>query len=274
MDEQPIRVTENPQEMAKLSTQEQTQLILAQLMEGGQEDDETCKALNSLTKLLDDQAAATSNANGKGPVTEVIDSECVDTVLGYLDMRQSATVRAHATLTTSAYLKAAGEDGSKSLKQFFFDRIQRGTYDDYIVAFCVAASVFPIVPDVTTEIFLTEGFVPTLGPLMRRTWKSKKVETACLEMLNAASMRPACRDVIRKYCMEWLDEIVDQDPNELPNAIHSAEPGVQVTVGSIAMRRHSQAVQNLAAVILAKMRVGTLKLPSTAPPSIDNLDWR
>ena len=259
MDEQPIRITENPRDMAKLSTQEQTQLILAQLMEGGQEDDETCKALDSLTKLLNDETTVDGKGKGtgKGPVIEVIDSECVDTLLGYLDMRQSATVRAHATLTVSAYLKAAGDDGSASLKKFFFDRIQRGTYDDYIVAFCVAASVFPIVPDVTADIFLTEGFVPSLGPLMRRTWKSKKVETACLEMLNAASMNTTCRDAIQRYCTEWLEEVVDQDPSDLPKAIHAAEPGVQATVGSIAMRRHSEAVQNLAAVILAKMRVGT-----------------
>ncbi len=274
MEEQPTRITENAKEMAKLSTKEQAQLILAQLMEGGQEDNETCKALDSLTKLLNDEAVASEKAKNQETIIDVIDSECVDTILGYLDMRQADTVRGHAVLTTSAYLKAAGDKGSESLKKFFFDRIKRGTYDDYIVAFCVAASIFPIAPDVTSDIFLTEGFVPTLGPLMRRTWKSKKVETACLEMLNTASMNSLCRDAIQKYCTDWLEEIVDQDPNELPKAIHSADPGVQVTVGSIAMRRHSEAVQNLAAVILAKMRVGTLKLPLATPPAFENLQWR
>ncbi|KAK7755630.1 SWI5-dependent HO expression protein 4 [Diatrype stigma] len=274
MDEQAIRITEHPKEMASLSPKEQTQLILAQLMEGGQEDDETCKALDKLTKLLNDDAATSKNAQSKDTVTDVIDSECVDTLLSYLDMRQAETVRGHAVLTTSAYLRAAGDRGSQSLKTFFFDRIQRGTYDDYIVAFCVAASVFPIAPEITADIFLTEGFVPSLGPLMRRTWKSKKVETACLEMLNAASMNSLCREAIQKYCTDWLEEVVDQDPSELPKAIHAVEPGVQVTTGSIAMRRHSEAVQNLAAVILAKMRVGTLKLPPTSPPAFENLQWR
>lgn len=274
MDEQPIRITENPKEMAKLSSKEQTQLILAQLMEGGQEDDETCKALDKLTKLLNDESMAAEKGQPHDTVSDVIDSECVDTILSYLDMRQSDAVRGHGVLTTSAYLKAAGDKGSGSLKTFFFDRIKRGTYDDYIVAFCVAASVFPIAPQITTDIFLTEGFVPSLGPLMRRTWKSKKVETACLEMLNAASMNSLCREAIQKYCTDWLEEVVDQDPNDLPKSIHSVEPGVQVTTGSIAMRRHSEAVQNLAAVILAKMRVGTLKLPPTSPPAFENLQWR
>ncbi|RYP06273.1 hypothetical protein DL764_003249 [Monosporascus ibericus] len=262
MDEQPIRITAKPDEMAKHSKKEQAQLLLAQLMEGGQEDDETCKALDSLSKLLNDETTTADKGKNHEPVTDVIDSECVDTILSYLDMRQSEEVRGHAVLTASAYLKVAGDKAPEGLKKYFFDRIARGTYDDFIVAFSVAASVFPIAPDLTSEIFLTEGFLSSLGPLMRRTWKSKKVETACLEMLNAASMNSVCREAIQKYCADWLEEIVDQDPNELPRAIHSADPG-QASVGSIAMRRHSEAVQNLAAVILAKMRA----VPSAQPPA-------
>ena len=54
----------------------------------------------------------------------------------------------------------------------------KGTYDDFIVAFSVAAAIFPVVPDVIATLFLSEGFVVSLGPLMRRKWKSKKVEQA------------------------------------------------------------------------------------------------
>jgi hypothetical protein len=70
------------------------------------------------------------------------------------------------------------------------------------------------VPDLTSELFLSEGFLPSLDPLMRRKWKSRKVETACLEMLNAACMHTQCREAVEKYCTEWLEEIVDQDPEE------------------------------------------------------------
>ncbi len=78
----------------------------------------------------------------------------------------------------------------------------------------VAASIFPIVPALSSQLFLSEGFLPSLTPLMRRKWKSRKVETACLEMLNAACMHTACREAVQKYCTEWLEEIVDQDPEE------------------------------------------------------------
>jgi len=222
-------------------------------MEGGQEDEETVADLGRLTKLLSDDADAV--AKGEPSITAVIDGDCVDTIVCYLDMRQPDVVRANAALCTSAYLKAAGDDGSTKLSHFFLDRIRRGTYDDFIVAFCVAATIFPIVPDLTSELFLTEGFLPSLGPLMRRKWKSRKVETACLEMLNAACMHAHCREAVQKYCVEWLEEIVDQDPDEVVRAMRAADPDVNLQEGSISMRRHSEHVQNLAAVVLAKLRV-------------------
>ncbi|KAI0401495.1 putative actin cytoskeleton organization protein [Xylaria palmicola] len=250
MDENPSPAASELQRAEKLSVIEQTQLLLARLMEGGQEDADTCQALDQMTKLLNDDAASANKAES---ICDVFDDVCVDTLLSYLDMRQADSVRAHGLVTTSAYLKAAGDKGSRALQKFFFDRVKNGTYDDYIVAFCVAAAVFQVAPGPTLEMFLSEGFLPSLDPLMRRKWKSRKVETACLEMLNAASMHPDGRAAIRKYCRDWLEEVVDQDPEELANAIHSADPDVQVTPGSIAMRRHSQAVRNLAAVILTKL---------------------
>ncbi|KAJ3473103.1 hypothetical protein NLG97_g10516 [Lecanicillium saksenae] len=136
---------------------------------------------------------------------------------------------------------------------FFLDRVQRRTYDDYIVAFCVASAAFPIVPDLTTEMFLNEGFLSSLGPLMRREWKSRKVETACLEMLNAACMDGRCREAINKYCVEWLEEVVEQYATDMGRRL-SEEPNLQGEEGSVSMRQHSEQVQYLAAVILAKLR--------------------
>jgi len=234
------------------SREDQTLLLFAGLMEGGKEDDETCRDLDQVTKLLDDEADGAGK--GQASVCRVIDGDCVDTLLGYLDMRQPEVVRGHAALTTSAYLRASGDEGSKLLKDFFFDRIRRGTYDDYIVAFCVAAAIFPIVPDLTSELFLSEGFLSSLGPLMRRKWKSRKVETACLEMLNAACMNSACREAVQKYCSDWLEEIVDQDPDDVVKA-YASNPDPALHEGSVSMRRHSQQVQNGAAVVLAKIRV-------------------
>ncbi|UKZ73372.1 hypothetical protein TrVFT333_001018 [Trichoderma virens FT-333] len=236
------------------SLEDQTLLIFARLMEGGQEDEETCRDLDELTKLLNDDAGAQQKNKDHKSICELIDSDCVDTILCYLDMRQPEVVRGHATLTTSAYLRAANEQGSKKLSDFFFERVKRGTYDDYIVAFCVAAAIFPIVPDLSAELFLNEGFLVSLGPLMRRKWKSRKVETACLEMLNASCMNSACREAIQKYCVEWLEEVVDQDLDGEVLSMN-ADPNVHSEGGSINMRKHSEQVQHLAAVILAKLRV-------------------
>ncbi|KAF5002703.1 hypothetical protein FDECE_10556 [Fusarium decemcellulare] len=247
------------------SLEDQTLIVFARLMEGGQEDNETCRDLDELTKLLNDDYEARQKDKSHKTICNVIDGDCVDTVLGYLDMRQPEIVRGHATLSTSAYLKAAGDDGSKKLSTFFFDRVRRGTYDDYIVAFCVAASTFPIVPDLTAELFLNEDFLPSLGSLMRRKWKSRKVETACLEMLNAACMNTLCREAINKYCIEWLEEIVDQDLSEIVRSTN-ADPNLQSDGGSITMRRHSEQVQYLAAVILAKLRA----VPSNPAPGDPN----
>ncbi|KAI1799064.1 ARM repeat-containing protein [Daldinia bambusicola] len=253
--------------MAKLSNVEQTQLILARLMEGGQEDEDTCRELDRLTKMLNDDA---NDNNKKQSICDVIDDVCVDTILGYLDMRQAESVRSHAVLSVSAYLKAAGLVGKDALRKFFFDRVKRGTYDDYIVAFCVATAVFSIAPDVTADIFLSEGFLASLDPLMRRKWKSRKVETACLEMLNVASMSQHCREAMRKYCTDWLEEIVDQDPDELAKAVYTTDPEIQVSEGSVAMRRHSAAVQNLAAVILTKLKA----VPSSAGEMTEGSEGR
>ncbi|KAF5128030.1 Ring assembly protein 3 [Metarhizium anisopliae] len=247
-------MTETLQGSAPAATlEDQTLLVFARLMEGGQEDEATCRELDQLTKLLNDDAESQEKDDQYKTICNVIDSDCVDTVLCYLDMRQPDIVRGHATLVTSAYLKAAGDDGSKKLSEFFFERVKRGTYDDYIVAFCVASATFPIVPDLTAHLFLSEGFLSSLGPLMRREWKSRKVETACLEMLNAACMNSMCREAVQKYCVEWLEEVVDQDPTGSTDG-PNGEPKVQGEGGSISMRRHSEQVQHLAAVILAKLR--------------------
>ncbi|OAA57483.1 Armadillo-type fold protein [Niveomyces insectorum RCEF 264] len=242
---------------SELSRNDQTLLLFAGLMEGGKEDDETIHDLDRLTKLLNDDVEAAKK--GEPSICALIDPDCVDTLVGYLDMRQPDIVRGHATLTVSSYLKAAGEDGASKLSSFFYSRVKRGTYDDYILAFCVAATIFPIVPDLTAEMFLSEGFLPSLGPLMRRKWKSRKVETACLDMLNVACMNATCRDAVKKYCSDWLEEIVDQDPDDVVKDMFAANPDGSVGEGSISMRRHSRQVQNLAAVILAKIK-------ATLPP--------
>ncbi|TVY81486.1 Ring assembly protein, partial [Lachnellula suecica] len=247
------------------SLEDKTLLLLARLMEAGLEDETICKELNALTKLLsDDSTDATRSAEKHTPLFQLVDSDFVETILSYLDMRQSLAVRSHATLTTSAYLKAAGDKGVELLSQFFYSRVQKGTYDDFILAFSVAASIFPIVPDITATLFLSEGFVPNLGPLIKRKWKSKKVEQAALEMLNTACMNTPCREAIKKYCTEWLEEIVYDVPAD-PADVSSPERHLVAEDGSIQQRIHSEPVRNLAAVVLAKLQA----VPSAPDPGTE-----
>lgn len=241
------------QQRADLSREDRTQLLLAQLMEGGREDDETCHDLDKVTALLNEDFELTKADKDTPSICKVIDADCLDTILGHMDMRQPEEVRAHATLTSAAYLKAAGEEGAKALSSFFFDRVRRGTYDDFIVAFCVASHIFPIAPELISELFLSPGFLPSLAPLMNRKWKSRKVETACLEMLNAACMHPQCREAVEKYCIDWLEEVVDQDPNEVTRALDS-DTQISLEDGSVNVNRHSIKVQIMAGVVLAKIR--------------------
>jgi hypothetical protein len=260
-----VTPTEKAIAQKNVSLEDQTLLLLARLMEGGEEDEETCKELDTLTKLLnDDSSENTKPTQTHKPLHELIDTDSVETILGYLDMRQSQTVRGHATLTTSAYLKASGEKGVEYLSDFFHSRVGKATYDDFILAFSVAASIFPVVPDVIATLFLSEGFVMSFGPLMKRKWKSKKVEQAALELLNVACMNTACREAIQKYCTEWLEEIVTDVPkNDLevssPDRHHAAEDG------SIQQRVHSEMVRNLAAVVLTKLQVSSVHPRFTNP---------
>lgn len=234
---------------------DQTLLVIARLMEGGEEDEDTCKTLDKLTRLLSEEhSAPISGQDTTSLLHELIDSDGFETILGYLDMRQGLGVRGHATLTVSAYLKASGQKGTEYLSEFFKSRVSKGTYDDFIVAFSVAASIFPIVPDISTDLFLSEGFVNSLGSLMKRKWKSKKVEQACLEMLNAACMKAACREAIQKHCTEWLEEIVVESPSH-PGDVNDAESHAVIDDGPLQQRVHSENVRNLAAVILAKLQV-------------------
>jgi hypothetical protein len=239
--------TDTPRE--HVSLEDHMLLLLARLMEGGQEDEVTCKELSSLTKLLsDDSSDDTRSPEPHKPLYQIIDVDSVDTILGFLDMRQSQAVRGYAALTVSAYLKASGDTGVEFLSDFFHSKVNKATYDDFIAAFSVASSIFPIVPDVTATLFLSEGFVVSLGPLMKRKWKSKKVEQACLEMLNVACLNTACREAIQKYCSEWLDEIVSSQ-----NPISPVD-GPDAEDGSIQQRIHSETVKSLAAVVLTKIQ--------------------
>lgn len=232
------------------SIQDEFYVVLAGLMEGGQTDDGAVQTLGALTQLLSREDKDDSPTGEE--LAKLLDEDCFDTLMGYCDSRQQAVVRGHGTLALSAYLKASEERGVEQLKNFFYRRVKRATYDDYIMAFSAASCTFPLVPDTSAELFLSDGFVEGLGPLMKRKWKSRRVESACLDMLNTATMHQKCREAIKRHCLEWLEEVASEEGMEGLGGedLESVEED-----GPLQQRIHAPYVKNLAAVVLAKLQV-------------------
>ena len=181
------------------------QLYLAKLIGVG--DEENDRALKGIARLL---AADTERLHA------LIDGETFDVILSALDNRNPVQVRSQATLVTAKYLEVSAGSGEKTLTQFVTSRIKRQRNEDLVLAFSAAASVFPVAPSTASTLFLTEGFVQALVPLLEKKAKSEKVELAALEMLSAACIDGACREAIKKYCTSWLQHILATGKDERP----------------------------------------------------------
>ena len=173
------------------------QLLLAKLMESGHDLDG--RALKGIALLL------IADPTRLHPF---VDTEGFDAILGCLDIRLPADVRTQATLAGSKYLEVSEDTGPKYFAEFLTSRVGKQKEEDIILAFSAAACLFPIVPAVTAPLFLTNGFLPSVIPLLDRKLKDATVEDAFLQLLNAACIDQPCRSAIAKYCSEWLSNIV------------------------------------------------------------------
>lgn len=181
------------------------QLFLAKLLEVGHDYDG--RALKGIARLL---------ATDVGRLYPIIDEETFDAILCSLDYRQPNEVRSQATLATAKYLELSGEKGQAYVCRFIPSRITKGHSEDLVLAFSTAAAVFPIMPTQAAALFLTEGFVPSLLPLVEQKNKSVKVEQAALNMLSAACVDNACRQTIKKHCVQWLQQVMDTGIDDRP----------------------------------------------------------
>lgn len=181
------------------------QLYLAKLLEVG--DDHDGRALKGIARLI---AADAEKLHG------YVDRDCFDLILCCLDDRNSIQVRSQATLATAKYLELSGDVGQQTLVQFVKTRVARQYNEDLVLAFSAAAGVFPIAPSIASALFLTQGFVPALIPLLEKKAKSEKVEQAALDMLSAACIDSGCREAIRKHCTYWLQQILKNRKGQRP----------------------------------------------------------
>lgn len=181
------------------------QLFLAKLMEAGHDLDG--RALRGISKLMSTDAEK---------LHVLLDEDTFSAILGCLDYRLSTEVRSQATLVTAKYLEAAEDKGQLILSKFVSTRVARHNGEDLVLAFSAAAAIFPLVPSAASALFLTDGFVSSLVPLLEKRSKSEKVEQAALEMLSAACIDTACREAIRKHCSGWLQNVRDTGRDQRP----------------------------------------------------------
>ncbi|KAF2495848.1 CRO1 protein [Lophium mytilinum] len=200
-------------------------LSLAMMMEEALDHPE--RAMKAIARLL---AAHASHLKG------IIDSDSFDVILAALDIRLPNSLRSQATLATIKLLELAPATAQSLISKFVTSRVSRPTTDGLTVAFSAAAAIFPITTSVAAALFLTEGFISSLVPLVQSK-KSVRLEQAALELISAACVDKTCREAINRHCREWLEDVV--------------EAGVD--------RRRS----NLAALIL--MKLGEEKASGTVP---------
>lgn len=101
-------------------------------------------------------------------VKNLVDEDIFDVVLVCLDIRRDPTLRRQTMLVTSKLLETTKERGETLFGHFITSKVAKQTNDDLIIAFSVAAAVFPMVPAVAASLFMTDGFVQQLVPNLER----------------------------------------------------------------------------------------------------------
>ncbi|KAF2199416.1 CRO1 protein [Delitschia confertaspora ATCC 74209] len=171
-------------------------LSLAMMMEEALDHPE--RAMKAIARLLSVHAA-----DLKG----IVDADGFEVILSSLDIRLPSSLRSQATLAIVKLLELAPDTAQSLISKYVTSRVQKATADGLIKAFSAAASIFPITSSVAATLFLTEGFLSNLVPMVQSK-KSAKLEQASLELISAACVDKTCRQAINRNCREWLEDIV------------------------------------------------------------------
>ena len=192
-----------PSEQERIAAERDAfQLALAQMMLAGQDFPE--RAMKVISRLL---GAESRHLNG------LIDADGFDVILCQLDLRAPNVLRSQATLATLKLLELAPEGAQQLISQFVVKRVQKPTPEGLILAFSAAASVFPMSPQASAQLFLSAGFVQVFVPLVTK-WKSGRLEQAALELLSAACMDQPCREAMRKHISVWLKNVSERSQDK------------------------------------------------------------
>ncbi|EXJ94571.1 hypothetical protein A1O1_02967 [Capronia coronata CBS 617.96] len=195
-----------PSEEVRLRVEDDLfQLFLAKLMESGHDHDG--RALKGIALLL---------MADMHRLQSFVDEEAFEALMGSLDLRLPADVRGQATLVLSKYFEVANATGQEFLYKYITTHVQRQKGDDLVLAFSAAASLFPVIPTMVAELFLTDGFLSSIMPLLEKHFSSNAVHDAFLLLLNAACIDGACRTAIAQYCSAWLSQKVGNGTGKQP----------------------------------------------------------
>ncbi|KAJ4367612.1 SWI5-dependent HO expression protein 4 [Neocucurbitaria cava] len=200
-------------------------LSLAMMMEEALEHPE--RAMKGIAQLL---------AHHAEHLKGIIDADSFDVILTSLDIRLPTSLRSQATLATIKLFELAPDTAEELISKFVTNRARKGEANNLVIAFSAATAIFPVAVTAAATLFLTEGFVSSLVPMVESK-KSHKLEQATLELISAACVDKNCRDAINRHCREWLEDLVAESQD--------------------------QKRSNLAALILVK--IGEEKAPSDGP---------
>lgn len=177
-------------------------LSLAMMMEEALEHPE--RAMKGVAQLL---AHYAEHLHG------IIDADSFEVILTSLDIRLPNSLRSQATLATIKLYELAPGTAQDLVSKFVTNRVQKSYADDLVVAFSAAAAIFPIAVQPAAQLFLTEGFVSTLVPLVEGK-KSLKLEQAVLELISASCVDKNCRAAVNLHCRTWLEDVVGTSPDK------------------------------------------------------------
>ncbi|KZM24434.1 SWI5-dependent HO expression protein 4 [Ascochyta rabiei] len=181
----------------KASHRDVFQLSLAMMMEEALDHPE--RAMRGVAQLL---------AHHANHLENIIDADSFDVILASLDIRLPKTLRDQATLASIKLFELSPETAKELISKFVTQRAEKGDADNLVIAFSAAAAIFPIAATAAAELFLTDGFVSTLVPVVEKK-KSYKLIQVTLGLISAACVDKKCREAINRHCRDWLDMVAD-----------------------------------------------------------------
>lgn len=214
------------------------QLFLAKLMETGHDHDG--RALKGIALLLiaDTQRLHT-----------FIDGEAFEALMGSLDLRLPAEVRGQATLVLSKFFEVADSTGQDFLYNYIRRHVERQKGDDLVLAFSASAHLFPVVPTMMAQLFLTEGFLPSIMPLLEKQFSNPIVHDAFLMLVNAACLDGACRTAIAQYCTSWLAHKVSNGAGKQPSVAATVLAKLRTSGARAGDQRANQADEDVSELV-------------------------